>query len=142
MIRTLVSGGLKMGYRIEPDDHEATLPVSAADDTLISPEKHYTVEELWYRLRIDHESFFTSVYPLFMHRDITKTDVRSLVILALEEARGNYRIVAQLFNLGPELGPYKRLLNFLRSYGLEPDHRKFRRTFDRPLASTTFFRPS
>jgi hypothetical protein len=49
-----------------------------------------------------------------MHREITKDNVRDLVRKGLEEARGNYRLVAKLFNLEPR--DYKRFLNFLRNH--------------------------
>ncbi len=48
-----------------------------------------------------------------MQREITKNNVRDVVRRGLEEARGNYKIVARMFNLGAE--DYKRFLNFLRS---------------------------
>ena len=46
-----------------------------------------------------------------MEREITKNNVREVVRRGLEEARGNYKIVARMFNLGA--GDYKRFLNFL-----------------------------
>jgi hypothetical protein len=61
-----------------------------------------------------HESFWTAVYQPFMLRDVTRDTVRAVVRLALAEARGNYRIVLQLFNLPP--GDYKRFLSFLQKH--------------------------
>ena len=49
-----------------------------------------------------------------MQREITREHVRDVVRKGLEEARGNYRIVAKLFNLQPE--DYKKFLNFLRKH--------------------------
>ena len=43
--------------------------------------------------------------------EITRQHVRDLVRRGLEEARGNYKIVARLFNMEPR--EYKRFLNFL-----------------------------
>ena len=37
--------------------------------------------------------------PFDMQREITKDNVREVVRKGLEEARGNYRIVAKLFNM-------------------------------------------
>ena len=42
----------------------------------------------------------------------------------LEEARGNYRIVARLFNL--EARDYKRFLNFLRKHDCQLPFKEFR----------------
>jgi hypothetical protein len=62
----------------------------------------------------ERQSFWTDVYPLYMNREITRANVRDLVHKGLEEARGNYKIVAKLFNLEPR--EYKRFLNFLRKH--------------------------
>ncbi len=51
----------------------------------------------WSRTR---ESFWTAVYPLYMQREITRGNVRDLVRKGLEEARGNYKIVAQALQHG------------------------------------------
>jgi len=65
------------------------------------------------RMVQDGETFWRVVYEPFMSRDITRDDVRALIRQALELSRGNYKSLAQLFNVAPE---YKRLLNFLRKY--------------------------
>ena len=73
-------------------------------------ERRRTVADDLYKRMIDgKESFWTTVYPLFMDREITRANVRDVVRLGLEEARGNYKIVARLFNMEP--GDYKRFLN-------------------------------
>ena len=56
-------------------------------------------DDLYKRLLDERESFWTSVYPLYMQREITRGNVRDLVRKGLEEARGNYKIVARLFNM-------------------------------------------
>jgi transcriptional regulator with GAF, ATPase, and Fis domain len=71
-------------------------------------------DDLYKSMRDEHTSFWTTVYPLYMQREITKEHVRDLVRKGLTESRGNYRIVARLFNLDP--GDYKRFLNFLRNH--------------------------
>jgi hypothetical protein len=50
----------------------------------------------------------------FKEREIARADVREVIRLGLQEARGNYTIVLRLFNM--EAGDYKRFLNFLRKY--------------------------
>ena len=63
-------------------------------------ERRRTVaDELFKRMVEERESFWTAVYPLYMNREITKVNVRDLVGKGLEEARGNYKIVARLFNM-------------------------------------------
>jgi hypothetical protein len=71
-------------------------------------------DDLFRKLVGHHESFWTSVYPLYMHREITRANVRDLVHKGLKEARGNYRILLRLFNM--ELRDYRRFLNFLRKH--------------------------
>jgi len=81
-------------------------------------------DDLYKRLREDRESFWTAVYPLYMQRDITRDNIRDLVRKGLEEARGNYRIVAKLFNLAPD--DYKKFLNFLRKHDCQLPFKEYR----------------
>jgi transcriptional regulator with PAS, ATPase and Fis domain len=83
------------------------------------------VDDLYKKLREDGESFWTAVYPLYMDRHITRENVRELVRRGLEEARGNYRVVATLF--GIDSTEYKRFLNFLRKHDCQLPFREFRR---------------
>ena len=77
-------------------------------------ERRRTVaDELYTRVVEQRESFWTAVYPRYMNREITKVDVRNLVGKGLDEARGNYKIVAR-FNM--ESRDYKKFLNFLRKH--------------------------
>src|SRR5262249_40155007 len=71
-------------------------------------------DDLYRRVAKEGESFWTAVYPLYMQREITKANVREVVRRGLEDARGNYKIVARMFNLGDD--DYKRFLNFLRKH--------------------------
>ena len=88
-------------------------------------ERRRTVaDDLYRKLRDEQESFWTSVYPLYMRREITRDNVRELVRKGLEEARGNYRIVAKLFNMEP--GDYKRFLNFLRKHDCQLPFKEYR----------------
>jgi hypothetical protein len=59
-----------------------------------------------------------------MDRDITKATVRDIVRRGLEEARGNYKIVARIFNMEP--GDYKRFLNFLRKHECQLPFKEYR----------------
>ena len=88
-------------------------------------ERRRTVaDDLYKRLVEGKESFWTSVYPLFMDREITRANVRDVVRRGLEEARGNYKIVARLFNM--ESRDYKRFLNFLRKHDCQIPFKEYR----------------
>jgi transcriptional regulator with GAF, ATPase, and Fis domain len=88
-------------------------------------ERRRTVaDDLYKRLMEERESFWTAVYPLYMEREITKGNVRDLVRKGLEEARGNYKIVARMFNM--ESRDYKRFLNFLRKHDCQVPFKEYR----------------
>ena len=88
-------------------------------------ERRRTVaDDLYKRMVVNHESFWTAVYPLYMQREITRGNLRELVSKGLEEARGNYKIVTKLFNMEP--GEYKRFLNFLRKHDCQLPFRDYR----------------
>jgi DNA-binding NtrC family response regulator len=81
-------------------------------------------DDLYRRVAKEGESFWTAVYPLYIQREITKDNVREVVRRGLEESRGNYKIVARMFNL--EAGDYKRFLNFLRKHDCQLPFKEFR----------------
>jgi transcriptional regulator with PAS, ATPase and Fis domain len=81
-------------------------------------------DDLYKRLTEDRESFWTAVYPLYMQREITRANVRDLVRKGLEESRGNYKIVARIFNM--EHNEYKRFLNFLRKHDCQLPFKDYR----------------
>jgi transcriptional regulator with GAF, ATPase, and Fis domain len=88
-------------------------------------ERRRTVaDELFKRIVDERESFWTAVYPLYMNREITKANVRDLVGKGLEQARGNYKIVARLFNM--DGCDYKKFLNFLRKHECQVPFREYR----------------
>jgi transcriptional regulator with PAS, ATPase and Fis domain len=88
-------------------------------------ERRRTVaDDLYKRLVEERESFWAAVYPLYMDREITKGNVRDLVRKGLEEARGNYKIVAKMFNM--ESRDYKRFLNFLRKHDCQVPFKEYR----------------
>ena len=88
-------------------------------------ERRRTVaDDLFKKLVEDRESFWTAVYPLYMQREITRGNLRDLVRKGLEEARGNYKIVARLFNM--EQRDYKRFLNFLRKHDCQVPFKEYR----------------
>ena len=70
------------------------------------------------------ESFWAVVYPIFMSRDLTRTDLRRIIQLGLESTNGNYRLLVQLFNMAPQ--DYKRFLSFLRKHDCHLPFQRFR----------------
>ena len=101
--------------------------IRSRQSTLARPmrERRRTVgDELFKRLVTDGECFWSSVYPLFMQREITRNNVRELIRKGLEDARGNYKIVVRMFNMPPE--DYKKFLNFLRKHDCQPSFKEYR----------------
>jgi two-component system, NtrC family, response regulator AtoC len=101
--------------------------IRAQDTVSLRPkrERRRTVaDDLYKRMLEHHESFWSTVYPLFMEREITRANVREVVRRGLEEARGNYKIVARLFNM--EQRDYKRFLNFLRKHDCQIPFKEYR----------------
>ena len=120
--RMLVSGS---GPEIGADD----VPIEIRTQRNISlrpkRERRRTVaDDLLKRMMTNHESFWITVYPLYMQREITRGHLRELVSKGLEEAKGNYKIVTKLFNMDP--GDYKRFLNFLRKHECQLPFRDYR----------------
>jgi len=68
-------------------------------------------ELFWDRMVVGGESFWTVVYPAFIDRELTKTDLRQLIKAGLQQTQGSYRKLVELFRMAP--GDYKRFLAFL-----------------------------
>jgi len=101
--------------------------VRSQDNVAFRPrrERRRTVaDDLYSRLTEQRESFWATVYPMYMAREITRQHVRDVVRRGLEEARGNYKIVARLFNM--ESREYKRFLNFLRKHDCQLPFKEYR----------------
>jgi two-component system, NtrC family, response regulator AtoC len=110
---------------IQTDDLPLEIRVRQGATFRPRKERRRTVaDDLYHRLLQERESFWTVVYPLYMQREITKSNVRDLVRKGLEEARGNYKIVARLFNMDPS--DYKRFLNFLRKHDCQVPFKEYR----------------
>jgi len=70
------------------------------------------------------ECFWTAVFPLFMNRDLSRDQLRTIVRTGLERTMGNYRLLVRLFNMPSE--DYKRFLAFLKKHDCCPAFRAFR----------------
>jgi transcriptional regulator with PAS, ATPase and Fis domain len=71
-------------------------------------------DDLFDRMVVEGESFWSAVHPLFTARDMTRDDLRAIITRGLTETRGSYRLMLQLFNMPSE--DYKAFLNFLRKH--------------------------
>jgi two-component system, NtrC family, response regulator AtoC len=123
VMERLVVTGRHPAIRVEDLPNE----IRAQQNISMRPrkERRRTVADDLYKQLIERrESFWSVVYPLYMQREITRTHMRELVRMGLEEARGNYKIVARLFNLEPT--DYKRFLNFLRKHDCQLPFKEYR----------------
>jgi DNA-binding NtrC family response regulator len=76
------------------------------------------------------DTFWSVAHEPFMARDITRDDLRQLVLQGLERTQGNYKSLVRLFNMPPQ--DYKRFLNFLRKYHCQMPFQRFRAGTPRP----------
>jgi DNA-binding NtrC family response regulator len=122
--RLVVSGGADCVTVADlPDEIRAAAPALPLPPQP-RVERRRTMAGALYQQLLGGASFWSVVHQPFIEREITKRDVREVVRLGLEEARGNYRIVTRLFNVAP--GDYRRLLNFLRKHGCLISYREYR----------------
>jgi transcriptional regulator with PAS, ATPase and Fis domain len=122
VIERLVVTGRREVVQIEDLPHEVRAPGQHSRNG--RDRRTSVADELFKKLVEEHESFWKTVYPLYMNREITKTNVRDLVHRGLEEARGNYKIVLRLFNM--DASEYKRFLNFLRKHDCQLPFKEYR----------------
>jgi transcriptional regulator with GAF, ATPase, and Fis domain len=120
--RLVVTG---VNETVVPDD--LPLEIRAHNGISLRPkrERRRTVaDDLFKKIVDERESFWTVVYPRYMQREITKSHVRDVVRKGLEQSRGNYKIVARMFNM--DESEYKRFLNFLRKHDCQLPFKDYR----------------
>jgi len=108
---------------------EISTPASSPDDAsagqLRAAISHAArVDGVLERLLVHKESFWTTAYPLFMTRDITRDDMRFIIRSGLEQTRGSYRMLLGLFNMAAD--DYKRFLGFLKQHDCHLPFQRFR----------------
>jgi len=111
----------------------ARMPETDADRQVLMSHQE-RVESIVARLLERGDSFWTSAYPVFMSRDITRTDMRLIVRAGLERTHGSYRALVGLFNM--EQDDYKRFLAFLKQHDCHLPFQRFRtwpRSSDLPV---------
>ncbi|HEU4688966.1 MAG TPA: sigma 54-interacting transcriptional regulator [Vicinamibacterales bacterium] len=102
----------------------------------IQDRRRQVADDLYDALVKQGASFWEHVYPLFLARDITRHDVRELVRRGLQESRGRYKGLLELF--GMPSTDYRRFMNFLAAHGCGVSYREFRQAApDAGTAATT-----
>lgn len=118
------------GQPVTPDDLPSDVfavpnqPHGHASDHLVTGAHAFRAEELAAQMLDGGASFWSTVYPRFMSRDLTREELRKIVETGLERANGNYRLMVQLFNIPPD--DYKRFLAFLRKHNCHVPFHPFR----------------
>jgi transcriptional regulator with PAS, ATPase and Fis domain len=106
-------------------DHLPRAVRTAGDALLPSRERRRQVaDDLYDALVSGGYSFWEHIHPIFLARDITRHDVRELVVRGLRTTHGNYRALLRLFGMSHT--DYKRFHNFLMTHGCKVDYRAFR----------------
>jgi two-component system nitrogen regulation response regulator NtrX len=112
---------------IEVDHLPAEMGAAPSSDpaqTVSALSHQARVDAMLTRVLVDKESFWTVVYGPFMSRDITRDDLRHIIRTGLEQTRGSYRLLLELFNVDP--ADYKRFLGFLKQHDCHLPFQRFR----------------
>jgi transcriptional regulator with PAS, ATPase and Fis domain len=106
--------------------------VRTAGDALLPQRerRRQTADDLYDALVSGGYSFWEHIHPIFLSRDITRHDVRELVVRGLRTTQGNYRALLRLFAIPAH--DYKRFHNFLMAHGCKVDYRSFRQGTPEP----------
>lgn len=122
-----------------PAEVVKTAPPPAADASapIDANTRSSVAEDLAAQMLKRGESFWSAVYPSFMARDLTRQDLRSVVQIGLEQTKGNYRLLVEVFNMPG--ADYKRFLSFLRKHDCHLPFQQFRSTAT-PLESRSALR--
>ena len=125
VLERLVVTGLHETIQVEELPPEVLPAAEQGTAVSASTQRSTTIaDELYKELTEEGKCFWTSVYPLYMQREITRGNVRDLVRKALEETCGSYRVVTRMFNMQDT--DYKRFLNFLRKHDCQVPYRNYR----------------
>ncbi len=107
-------------------------PTLKSGDTLLPQRerRRQTADDLYDALVTGGYSFWEHIHPIFLSRDITRHDIRELVVRGLRTTHGNYRGLLRLFGIPTQ--DYKRFHNFLMAHGCKVDYRSFRQGTPEP----------
>jgi transcriptional regulator with PAS, ATPase and Fis domain len=81
------------------------------------------------------ESFWAAVHEPFMRRDLTREDLRHIVMTGLGMTQGNYKHLVRLFNMPDD--DYKRFLNFLSKHECRIPFQRFRGVLVQPVSQAS-----
>jgi DNA-binding NtrC family response regulator len=109
---------------IPPSDLPQEILVHSRPQTSGAAVSSSVADRLYVRMVTEGESFWTAVYEPFMARDLTRDDLRGVITRGLEQTRGSYKLLLELFNV--QAGDYKKLLAFLRKHQCHLPFQKFR----------------
>ena len=98
-----------------------------------APLHHPVVDAAWEDMVLKGKSFWVVVHPLFIDRELTKTDLREIIRRGLYQTQGSYRKLIELFQL--PAADYKRFLAFLYQHDCHLAFHPFREVQPEPLAS-------
>ena len=90
----------------------------------LNDRRRQVADDLYDALVKQHASFWESVHPMFLDRDITRHDLRELVRRGLRESRGRYKSMLKLFGMSSR--DYRRFMNFLAAHDCSVGVREFR----------------
>ena len=107
-------------------------PTLRTNDTLLPQRerRRQVADDLYDALVTGGYSFWEHIHPIFLSRDITRHDIRELVVRGLRTTHGNYRGLLRLFGIPTQ--DYKRVHNFLMAHGCKVDYRSFRQGTPEP----------
>jgi transcriptional regulator with PAS, ATPase and Fis domain len=109
--------------------------VPTAPGTTVAVLRQYpAADAAWTEMVASGKSFWTVVHPLFIDRELTKTDVREIIRRGLEETQGSYRKLIELFHMMP--GDYKRFLAFLYQHDCHLPFHPFRESRAESVSAT------
>jgi DNA-binding NtrC family response regulator len=140
-VRELRNVAERLCYREVPLVTSAVLPPEVASSrppaAPVTPRvtRARVASTLMDRMLRGGESFWDVAHAPFMTRDLTREDMRQLVVDGLAQTRGSYKSLVRAFNMSEQ--DYRRFLNFLRKYDCHSPYQRFRELPSRPPASAT-----
>ncbi len=109
---------------ITPADLPPEITVPRPSEAVLPSHGTATSDVLYERMVTRRECFWSVVYDPFMLRDLTRRELRQVVQKGLEQTRGSYPLLLQLFNMEP--GDQPRFLHFLRKHQCDTPFQRFR----------------
>lgn len=112
MSMTTMGYALAEGNIIEPRDFADQL-----DHVRANPPE--SADDLYQRVFVGAQSFWSAVYDPFMRRDLNRSQVKAFIKKGLVESQGSYQ--GLLKQLGIPQADYQKFMDFLRHHRLKPD---------------------